>query len=72
MSIVIEKGVGVPLRGSKNNLALAAALRTMEVGDSFVLPIGRRGSAAALGQRLNPKKFATRREGELFRTWRTA
>jgi hypothetical protein len=70
MEIKIEKGVPFPTRTRRTGVT--AALRRMEVGDSFfVEDASKRGSTLAMGQRIG-KAFRTAKEGTGFRIWRTA
>jgi phage gp29-like protein len=64
---VIEKHITM-----KNYKPKLYPLEDMEVGDSILITdMTKRGSVAALGWRLAPKKFATRKTSEGFRLWRT-
>lgn len=66
----LERGVPMPkARGS--NTGISELIRTMKVGDSFVLPIRNANSARTMFYRFYPMKFATRKEGESLRIWRT-
>lgn len=63
--IVIEKGV--PMCDSRGT-GVSRALRTMDVGDSFVVPQRIRGSLT----KHPPRKFACRAVEGGFRVWRVA
>lgn len=68
--LVIEKGVPIPKRRQNG---FAATLRAMEVGDSVLVSLAGRASAASVFGRFRPKEFTTRKEGDGgLRIWRTA
>jgi hypothetical protein len=71
MTIKIEKGIPLPERGGRKG-GLSDAVRSMDIGDSFVLPLAKRNGLAHLAVRLGVK-LATRKEGaDKVRVWRTA
>lgn len=69
MAITIENDIPVPGSGTS---ATTNTLRALEVGQSFVVPAGKRSS---LGQRIagcRPRRFVTRSIGnDMIRIWRT-
>lgn len=68
MSIKIEKGITNPVRGE-----YMAALLSMEVGDSFVVPLERTDyirNSIGLAKR-EGRRFTTRKTDEGLRVWRT-
>jgi hypothetical protein len=72
MAIEIEKGIPVPALG-KGNTSLLAVMRSMEVGESFVLPLSKRSSVGPNAYRCVGAKFSTRKiDAETIRVWRTA
>lgn len=70
----IEKNVPIPKRFS---LGAAATMRSLEVGDSFAIPlmgrkvVGLRAMAYATAARIGIK-VTTREEADCVRVWRTA
>lgn len=69
MSFVIEKGVPIPVGFTAG---ITGILRSMEVGDSFVIASHHRGRLHADAGRLGIK-LTTRKEKEGFvRVWRTS
>ena len=76
MTIKIEKGIPVQRASVKRNTGLCAAMRAMEVGDSFVYPLHLRTSITATQcqtEALKARTFVTRKISATdLRTWRTA
>jgi hypothetical protein len=71
MTIKIEKGIPRPERSGRKG-GLSDAVRSMDIGDSFVLPLAKRNGLSPLAIRLGVK-LATRKEGaDKVRVWRTA
>lgn len=77
MEIAFEKGIEIPPIARRANRGLTAALRTMEIGDSFTLPItnGRKNCATGAyyaakqsGFKLTARKISD----EEIRFWRIA
>ena len=72
-TIKIDKDVPMPRKWSKRG-EYAETLRTMEVGDSFILGAGNRTSVASAMQTLKPCKFAIRTVevdgAKALRVWR--
>lgn len=70
MEVKIEKCIPIPNRAGHRS-GLTAALRSLEVGDSFLWPKTKRASIipAATLVRI---KVATRAEGDHVRVWRIA
>ncbi len=71
----IDQGVELPPARRAKRDAVTLALDTMQVGESFAMPIdinnpGSRVSTANM--RLKPKKFTARKRGGEFRVWRIA
>jgi len=70
MTFKIEKGIPIPTKF--RNSGIAATMRAMEVGDSFVAP-GKNSSIRsnmAYITRRTGRKFVARQEGEGVRIWR--
>jgi hypothetical protein len=68
MIIKIEKGIPIP---PPRGLGISAALRAMDVGDSFLITGRNQASASSALGRFAPKKFATRNVEGGVRIWRT-
>jgi hypothetical protein len=66
---VIERGVAIP---TGHVCGFTAAMRQMEIGDSFVVATWRKAATLiTLNRRLAPKKFMSRRQLDgSFRIWR--
>lgn len=69
-NLVIEHGVPIPARRSSGKQSVSL-LRQMAVGDSFAIPKSESTSLNSQIQRLKPKKFIRRQEGDNMRFWRT-
>lgn len=72
MSIQIDKGI--PIVDRKTKTGFAAAVRFLEIGDSFLLPAKSsiqtcRGQLSTIG-RLTGRKFTTRMTPDGLRIWR--
>lgn len=67
-ALKIEKGIPVPPPKSKNGYSLA--LRSMEAGDSVVLPISHNSAMAAASRILGAGNYTTRKEQDGIRVWR--
>ena len=65
---VIEKGVPIP-----KDRGVPQALRSLEVGDSFEVPLERAQYVRVYSARLKPAKFTTRKTSPTtVRIWRIA
>lgn len=73
-AIVVERGVPLPTAGRNRGAGLSHAMRSMEVGDSFVVESAKtRNVICSLARTMPPRKFATRVQPDgTFRVWRTA
>ncbi len=66
---VIEKGISIPEHGNnKNNYPF----KKMEVGDSFVVPLNKRGGLAFLSKRSGIKIKTAKIDDAHARVWRVA
>lgn len=74
----IEKGIPIPSIGKPLRSKYRAAIESMEVGDSFHLPVEKGDSLTAVRNRcitaahnaLGKGSIATRTEGDGLRLWR--
>ena len=73
MELKIEKGIPLP-DASTPNAGFTATIKRMEVGDSFFMPGKQPNISGRLSylQKTTERKFATRKEGDGVRIWRTA
>lgn len=71
MNIVIEKGVPVPVRRSKN-AEFIAAVKPMEIGDSFIYPASDKNLSSLLtvARKRIAYGFTTMRTPNGVRVWR--
>lgn len=70
MAIVIETGIPIPERNQRNSIT--AALKKMEIGDSFVIEKSRQTSVGPLARQLGIK-IATKvdeKQSDKIRVWR--
>lgn len=67
-TIIIEKNVPIPQTGT----AAKYPFSTMQIGESFVVPAGKRNSMSACVVRHRPKKFVSRiqPDKQTVRIWR--
>lgn len=73
MTVIIEEGV--PLPQSKKALGIAGVLRSLNVGDSFVVPLSWNLASlrTAAYQNFPDRKFSIRNiDGHITRVWRVA
>ena len=66
---LIERGVPVPSR-NHNLVGMTDAIRQMEVGDSFVIDLSRRGSVQTTGRRIGYRLRTESIGGDQIRVWR--
>lgn len=67
--IKIEKGVPLPVQ-CVSGTPIADTMRKMEVGDSIVLPVAKRGGVASLASRLRIKIAVRKIDNDSIRVWR--
>lgn len=77
MAVVIDKGVPLPAISGGRSTGPWLAARTMEVGDSFLLPVdysfnSKQSFVGNCNRMFAPKKFVGRKELETRRIWRIA
>lgn len=72
MKLKVDKGIPIPPANSKGRVY---PLDTMDVGDSFAVPLAKSTSVLSMASRLRAKKFASRRlienDTKVLRIWRT-
>lgn len=68
-AIKIERGVPIPAKVSRG---MAGTIKSMEVGDSIVLPKGKANSIRATAFNLRMKMVVRRINDTEVRIWRTA
>ena len=68
----IEKGVPIPASNRTCGVSMKAILGSMEIGDSTVIPIGKRTAISDIGLRLGMEFLSRKAECEegFVRVWR--
>ena len=72
MEIKIEKGLPLPEERSGPYGLIAAALKSMEIGDSFQCTAAQRAAASQTAHRHGIKVLTRKLASDKYRVWRTA